>query len=426
MPRHLTKQYNTWSYNRRVPKELKDHPNFKGKTAIRKSLKTDSLKVAITLRDEEDAKLEALISGGFIAEYETSYHALVEEEGQPITVTEERLEALEMSLGSMTEKYELGYHYDPAYKHDPELMATLDFVNKVKGKKHTVAITLIQAKELAKEKATKDGRARRYIQSFDNVVSKFLAFLKAQDVELARIDTLTVDSYVEHRIDHGATPKTAKNAITTLSTIFKTAQRKQLVEGSNPFKEPNISAKPTKRRNAFSRNDARKVLEALPERFELFWKIAYYAGMRRSELTKLSADNIVGLESEHGVVKCFSIAPDGDGKTENATRYIPIHPDLEEDLEGFNGFDFAANTFGNHRLRVTRELFGDEYAVTHDLHSLRHTFSTTLHNHLTEKPNMVDWLTGHSRTNYSESYRTYFHGYGLDKLYEAVKAIPSL
>ncbi|QCU90543.1 tyrosine-type recombinase/integrase [Thiomicrorhabdus sediminis] len=326
----------------------------------------------------------------------------------------------------MAEKYEIGYHHDPAYKQDPELMAMLDFINKAKGKTHTISVTLTQAKQLAKEKALKDGKAQRYIQSFDNVVSKFLGFLNAQDIELKRVDTLTVDNYVDYRIDQGVTPKTAKNDVTTLSTIFKTAHRKQLVKGNNPFREPNLTAKPTKRRSAYDVSEVKQVLNALPERFRLFWKVGYYAGMRRSELISLNSGSIVELESKHGTVKCFSIAPDGDGKTENATRYIPIHPDLEADLAGFEGFDFAANTFGNHRLKVTRELFGDEYAKTHDLHSLRHTFSTTLHNHLTEQPNMVDWLTGHSRTNYSESYRTYFHGYGLDKLYEAVKAIPKL
>ncbi|WP_420856742.1 DUF6538 domain-containing protein [Thiomicrorhabdus sediminis] len=57
MPKHLTKQFNTWTYNRRVPKELKDHPLFEGKAVIRKSLKTDSLTIALTLRDQEDANL---------------------------------------------------------------------------------------------------------------------------------------------------------------------------------------------------------------------------------------------------------------------------------------------------------------------------------------------------------------------------------
>ncbi|WP_040728120.1 DUF6538 domain-containing protein [Thiomicrorhabdus sp. Kp2] len=426
MPKHLTKQFNTWTYQRRVPAELKDHPKFTGKKVIRKSLKTDSLQVALKLRDAEDAKLEAIIRGDLISEYEEAYRQLVEDEGHPATATDDKLENLWCALDSLEDTYDLGGRLDPAYKKDPMILAFKAYIDRARGKtKAPIKATLLQALEIARSKAKANGQAQRYINSFDNAVSQFITFLGVADIELDWIDTQTVDDFIEHRLST-VTPKTVKNDITALSSIFRTVKRKNMVTSNNPFLEPNLSTKRTKHREAFSVSEASAILEALPEKFKLVWRIAYYTGIRREELFKLSASSIVMKESEKGNIKCFSIAPNGEGKTVNATRYIPIHPELEPHLEGFNGFDFAPNTFGTHRLKTTIKLYGKEFAESHSLHSLRHTFSTTLHNHLREQPHLVDWLTGHTRTIRTESYQTYFHGYGLDILYEAVTAIPKI
>jgi len=426
MPEHLTKQYNTWTFQRRVPNELREHPLFKGKTTIRKSLKTDSLTTALKLRDQENARLESLIKGDFITNYDLAYEELIKHEGNPIALDPEREEALQSHMDAHMEAHRIGDTLDKAYKKDPELMAIMSYYQRAIGQEQSaVKATLIQALELTKDKAKQDGHAQRYINSFDNVVSKFLDYLGIEDIELSKIDTVTVDEYIQHRLKE-VTTKTVKNDITTLSTIFKTTKRKRMVTTDNPFLEPDLSTKPNTPREAFNVSEAKAVLEALPEQYKLPWMIAYYTGIRRAELFKLDASSIVVRESEKGLIKCLSIAPDGTGKTENATRLIPIHPELEPYLKDFKGFDFSANTFGKYRLRVTKELFGEDFAERHPLHSLRHTFSTTLHNHFPEKPQLVDWLTGHTRSIRSESFQSYFHGYGLDQLYDAVEAIPSL
>ncbi|WP_157753545.1 tyrosine-type recombinase/integrase [Thiomicrorhabdus chilensis] len=426
-PRHLTKQFNTWTYQRRVPKELKEHPLFIGMTTIRKSLKTDSLQVALKLRDEEDAKLEALINGDLIVTTEQIYQELVDQMGPPLAPkSEEDKSNLRHIVDTMRDKYRIGNTLHEDYKKDAELMAFSNYINRMEGdNKHPIDATLKQALQLTKTKATKDGRAPRYINSYDNVVSKFLNFLQLPDIGLNWIDTTMVDEYIEHRLE-AVSSKTTKNDITTLSAIFKTAKRKRMVDTDNPFTHTGISTKNKKIRQAFSVSEARKILEGLPERFKLAWTITYYTGVRRDELFKLNSSSIVNMESQNGNIKCFSIAPDGDGKTESATRFIPIHPDLEPLLDNFSGFDFKPNTFSTHRLTVTKEIFGEEFAESHTLHSLRHTFSTTLHNHFPEQPQVVDWLTGHNRTLTTESYQTYFHGYGLDKLYDAIKVLPKL
>ncbi|WP_321326817.1 DUF6538 domain-containing protein [Thiomicrorhabdus sp.] len=426
MPKHLTKQFNTWTYQRRVPAELKDHPKYAGKKVIRKSLKTDSLQVALKLRDAENAKLEAIIRGDLITDYEEAYRELVEYEGHPASATRETIENIWCALDSLEDTYDLGGKLDPAYKKDPMILAFKAYLDRASGKTDApIKATLLQALEISKHKAKANAQAQRYINSFDNAVNQFIKFLGVADIELNWIDTKTVDEYIEYRL-RTVTTKTVKNDITALSTIFKTVKRKNMVSSNNPFLEPNLSTKRSKQREAFSVSEARAILNALPERFKLVWLIAYYTGIRREELFNLSASSIVLKESEEGYIKCFSIAPNGKGKTINSTRFIPIHPELEPHLEDFNGFDFAPNTFGNHRLKATIKLYGKAFADSHPLHSLRHTFSTTLHNHFPEQPQLIDWLTGHTRSIRSESFQTYFHGYGLDRLYKAVKAIPCL
>lgn len=426
MPKHLTKQYNTWTYQRRVPTELKEHPRFKGKNVIRKSLKTDSLNIALRLRDEEDAKIEAIIKGDLIIDYEEAYNQLVEDEGHPAGATDEQIHSLWCALDNLEDGYDIGGRLDPAHQKDAMILALRYYIKRAQGENATpINATLRQALEVSKKKAIQNEQADRYIKSFDNAVNQFLGFLRASDVELGWIDNKTVDEYIEHR-QSSVSEKTIKNDLTVLSTIFKTAKRKNMVTTSNPFLEPNLSTKRTKHREAFNVSEASAILRALPDKFKLVWLIAYYTGIRREELFRLSAESIVSKESERGHIRCLSIAPNGDGKTVNSTRFIPIHPDLEPHLKDFDGFDFAPNTFGTHRLKATIKLYGKEFADSHPLHSLRHTFSTTLHNHFPEQPQLVDWLTGHTRSIRSESFQTYFHGYGLDRLYIAIKAIPSI
>lgn len=366
---YLILRHRTYHFRMRIPKELKEHPYFESKEFIYKSLGTDSLSRAIQLRDYELARIFSLV--------DTSSEIL-----QPVS--------------------------DPIIKHSvtPTHQASL---------KEALELTLTTQKGKV-SKATLNG--------YSNAVSQLLRNLGDNLI----LSQLTVKSVNQHiiKLREKLTEKTINNQLNYLSTVFKVSKRNGLTLGENPFINFGLSNSATNARQPYSRSQALVIYQNLPSRFKLAWKILYYTGMRRSELFSLSASSMVELEAEHGFISCFSVAPNGKGKTANATRYIPIHPDLKDDLERFNGFNYSPNTFGSYRKKTVEKCFGVQFAKNHDTHSLRHTFSTTLHNHFPDRPQLVDWLTGHSRTIKSESFQTYFHGYGLDRLHEAIKTIPRL
>lgn len=354
----------------RVPKELRNHPSYESKDFIYKSLGTDSLSQAIRLRDHELARVISLLNNEEVIPLATKETAQTPPSSSQTKTT--LLEAMNISLKANQ--------------------------NKV-------------------TKATLNG--------YQNAVKRLLKTIKKDNEVLSHISVNMVNKHIgELRKD--VTEKTINNHLNYLSTVFKVAKRNGMTTGENPFTNFGLSNSPTNARQPYSRSQALAIYQMLPTRFKIAWKILYYTGMRRSELFKLNAESIVELEAENGLISCFSIAPNGEGKTINATRYIPVHPDLKDDIEGFNGFDYSPNTFGSYRKKTVENLYGKQFAKTHDTHSLRHTFSTTLHNHFPEQPQLVDWLTGHSRTIRSESFQTYFHGYGLDRLHKAIKAIPKM
>lgn len=366
---YLIQKHRIYHFRIRVPKQLKDHPSFESKEFIYKSLNTDSLSQAIKLRDHELARISALANN--------------EDTSLPAITYDETLTIKALSQSTLQEALEL----------------------TLKTQKSKVSTSTLNG--------------------YKNAVRGLLKRFGNSDITMSKITVKEVCMHVE-KLKETLTEKTINNHLNYLSTIFKIAKRHGMAAGENPFTNFGLSNAATNPRQPYSRSQVQAIYKALPSKYKLAWKILYYTGMRRSELFKLKHESIVKLEAEQEFIYCISVAPNGDGKTSNATRYIPIHPDLKDDLKGFSGFDYSPNTFGSYRKKTVESLFGKQFAKTHDTHSLRHTFSTTLHNHFPDQPQLVDWLTGHSRTIKSESFQTYFHGYGLDRLYKAIKAIPKI
>ncbi|MBO1926735.1 tyrosine-type recombinase/integrase, partial [Thiomicrorhabdus sp. 6S2-11] len=161
---------------------------------------------------------------------------------------------------------------------------------------------------------------------------------------------------------------------------------------------------------------------ALPDDSKLIWKTLYYTGLRPKELFNLKPEDIQKVEAKSKYVTCLSIAPKGDGKTKNATRLIPVHSELINDLKDFKGFSISQGTFEKRRRKAVIESYGEDFANNHDTYSLRHTFTTTLVSEL-GNADLVKWLVGHSRSG-DVTFHSYFHGYGLEKLEQAVESVP--
>ncbi|WP_081649678.1 site-specific integrase [Fodinicurvata sediminis] len=167
-----------------------------------------------------------------------------------------------------------------------------------------------------------------------------------------------------------------------------------------------------------------------------FWAplVALHSGMREEEVCSLQCEHIVYNDDADSWL--FYVEK---GKTENAERFVPIHPNLVE--AGFLDFvewsrkqnqrylfykeasHFSSRTesqrlskfFTNYRKSI------DLYRAGMDFHSLRHNFRTRFQQEYQGDTRIVDWVTGHSSD--SEVAQLYFHGYRARDIANAVSAL---
>jgi site-specific recombinase XerD len=416
----------------RVPKALAEHPMFEDKTFIRKSLKTDSLRVALDRRDRELSRLESLIKRDVLLSRDTYYDSLVSRYGHPAalrgSLLDDAIYEVKDAYTELTEGYAeyspegRGFKksFSPETGDDPAIQAYGIYLSELEGKPVSREVSLKQG--LAYLLEVKQAYSPKELNRYTSTVEGFLHVFGSEDLLLSKIDKSFTYEYIRVKREDGLTDKTIKNHFSRLSAIFNEVSARGLLSTLNPFTTPNLSSKVTNPRESYTVSEVKTIYTALPEDSKLIWKMLYYTGLRPKELFKFNSDSIVMREAQDKSVLCFLVEPDGKGKTDNATRYIPVHPDLIPDLEGFEGFTISQSTFEKRRRKAVISCFGTEFADTHDTYSLRHTFVTALINKL-ENADLVKWLAGHSRSG-DVTFYNYFHGYGLQRLEEAVKTLP--
>lgn len=156
---------------------------------------------------------------------------------------------------------------------------------------------------------------------------------------------------------------------------------------------------------------------------ERFWVplIGLFTGMRESEICGLTVNDIT-FDPDSGV-HVFHVR---EGKTKNARRLIPVHPELERigiirywneaktakverlfpNLKGDAHGDYAT-TFTKWFTRYRQET--GTYERWKDFHSLRHLFNTLLKRQVVGSDDIVRSLMGHAPKH--EMTAVYFHNY---------------
>lgn len=378
-PKYLRLHGKKWHFKVRLTKELQQHSSFKGKTHFVKSLGTDSLQTALAKRDQYLAWLHDLTT----------------------------------SLSNNTITSQSPFPSEPCL-HTPTYVQA-----KVPPPEATLKEALEKTLEI-KQGVIQNSEIKRYENSF----KAFKSFLNKQHINLESIRRQHVTGFVQYQ-RNSLTDKTILGHLNRLSVMFNTALDFELVKAKNPFKGHRLSAKPTQRRSNYYPKHIKAIYQSLPDDCKLAWKICYFTGLRAGELFQLDKNSLIECESATGTVLCLQVATNG-GKTENATRLVPVHNAIKDDLKDFSGFPVSQTAFKNKRSKSVLKLYGSEFAKSHDTHSLRHTFITTLVDAL-GNAELVEWLVGHSRSHRrSTTYQNYFHGFGLDKLNQAVQLMPNI
>jgi len=186
-------------------------------------------------------------------------------------------------------------------------------------------------------RAYKPSSLRGYRRALDKRVLPTLGHLRLSEVR--RVD---VQDLVDRLLADGHDPSTILNTLDPLRAIFRRAiQREQVAV--NPCANLEVPRPRGRRDRIASPDEARALLEALPDEERALWATAFYAGLRRGELRAIRWSDIDlpgrqlrvqrGWDDEEGEI---------EEKTQAGRRTVPIIGAL-------------ASVLAAHKLRTGRD-----------------------------------------------------------------------
>ncbi len=267
------------------------------------------------------------------------------------------------------------------------------------------------------------GKREKTLGKYNRSVDVFLDHLQVKDIPIASIRRKQVVEFsmAMQAVKAGST---VSNYLTFLSEIWQMARDLELLEGDNPFRGHKVK-NDKQRYRPWSEAELKDLHELLPESDRLMLRIGVYTGARLDEIHTLSPEDIREEETDQGKVPCFHIKPKGDGKNTNATRIVPVHPALIDDLKEFKGYRGTSDAYSKRFGKVKAKYLGDRNSRRYCFHSIRHTLSTALHRAGIDEL-IISYVTGHSNPGRSEAGRTYIHGPTLRQMEEALEKLPTI
>ena len=298
--------------------------------------------------------------------------------------------------------------------------------SKFYDKPHPYPVGLSVMSKKYTEELKAEGKPSKTQNKVKNAVKRFLNYRGITDIELRLITPKIVSDYIKFgRLEDWAI-STFRNDINYLGAAFEFAKREGFLNNiANPFRGQKMrNFKEPIKKEPFRYEMVAKLIELTSGDKELTQLIfvSYYTGMRLNEIFMARLDR---FENTRG----FKVAEDG-GKTEAATRIIPLHSELKK----FNLKEWtcpSSNALGKRFGRIKDKMLKDlgilHYKKNYSHHSFRHLFSKIL---LTAKYSELETadLTGHKKSNIgrTEAGKTYFARQPMDKLISMIESIPKL
>lgn len=282
--------------------------------------------------------------------------------------------------------------------------------------------------------AKRNRNAPRTVERYETTSKQFLKCLGEQAKRpITGLAPRHIEEFLDHRLKHGAAPKTAAVDIKILNTALNRAERYGLIL-KNPTLAVELPKGESSVRDTFSGEQVAKLFFAAPtEDWKTLILLGYYTGARLGDCVHMTWENVDMLR------KCIVYRQRKTGKE----VVIPIHYDLFVRLDflaefhqtGFLCPELAAKTpGGKHGLSegfkriVVRagiaqcEVQGQGARKFNKLtfHSLRHSFNSELANKGVSQELRVK-LTGHSSFAMNDRYTQF----GMSPLSDAVAKLPS-
>lgn len=168
-----------------------------------------------------------------------------------------------------------------------------------------------------------------------------------------------------------------------LKQIFDKAYSLSLID-SDVMKSIDKPKHKQEKGRALEKNERKYFLDEIKNsKYELFFKILYYTGTRRSEAYNLTSDDI---DFVNNIIFVRGT------KTEKSIRIVPLFNDLKEDLLKIK--NCPGKLFSFHPDTATKEF--KKILPNHKLHDLRHNFATICLERGVTIATISSWL-GHSK-----------------------------
>jgi integrase len=275
---------------------------------------------------------------------------------------------------------------------------------------------------------------------FGRIVEKFVKRLGHDDA--AAVADTDVITWKNGLVDSGLHPKTIKNHLMVLKTLYNFAKDNKRVS-DNPAAGVKYQAKSDKsKRLPYTDDDAKRILEAARKEkaAHLRW-VPWIAALTGARLEEICGAMVADTETIDGVT-CLHIRLDhreegASLKNENSERIVPLHPAII--AEGFLDYvgslkangplfpDLAPDSFGKRggtgtkRIgRWVRGTVGITDPRKAPSHSWRHRFKSVCRQAGIEEE-IHDYLTGHGSGRVGRDYGDY----GLTVLAGAIERIKS-
>ncbi|GHE22835.1 tyrosine-type recombinase/integrase [Halomonas urumqiensis] len=159
-------------------------------------------------------------------------------------------------------------------------------------------------------------------------MERLLAHLGEDDVALVSIDRRQVKGFITSMLGEGKTKQTVANYLSGLSAIWHHAEysMEEELPNGNPFKGHQLKPKASVRSyDQFTRAEVEAIFAATDENQGIYRqlpRLGFYTGARIDELCSLKVTDIIQRQG----IWCLAIR---EGKNRNATREVPLHPEIK-------------------------------------------------------------------------------------------------
>ncbi len=234
-------------------------------------------------------------------------------------------------------------------------------------------------------KPYKAGTLRLYKTAWGRIDPEFGPY------KLADIKRADIQDFADRLAAEGLSASTITNTLNPLRTIYRRAILRDKVT-LNPVTGVETGRRDIHARERFAtKEEAAKLIDALPASEQALWATAMYAGLRRGELRALRWDDVDLAKGIIHVRRSFDdYGGEGEPKTKGSKRRVPIVPPLaalltaHQGVTGRSGNDLVCGRsadepfVGSTPGRRARKIWREAKLTPISLHECRHTCASLM------------------------------------------------